>query len=707
MNQRGLLSLPRNWRVITVASLTTLGLAYGAGQPAQGEWWSLPKAQPETAKVPAAKPVTTENGFSATIHRLMSDARLYADKGELDKAVQLAERAAKISEASSQLLGPASDCSPEKTALFVNELRTRRDAVAKRTLPAPTVPTVVATTPRRDPATQQARENASTSPPPQPLERLVVERAIAERAVSEQPAELAVEPLENPLAWAEELPPTPTPEAEPVSKPIKFRRSVLTRASLPTGEESDESRTISDEVAAPRIADAAIDELLEVEFTSELSVELEPTVPSAADTHTKMSLNDPISTPSANRLPSLKGGIQPVAAEAPTNEATALPAVPARQASWEDEAFAEELLLGKSSRSKSAGASTETTAPAKKNGAPPFPEDAFPVQRVVQLRRRLETAASLNPGGAYTMPSGPATEPARETDSLPSPKSEFEIPAPASVAPTIDSKEEAIDGETLPEFNERPQQQTANKAETAPMERPVVRLREHRVLPDQVRAALLKAAALPPAPTTRRHIVGYSEPMLWQSADEHDSVLPSLSFASGIGGGTSGPHNATGASLPPDLRDISPSARPGDETHRAASRVSPAVSVEQTGFRSIELPSDSIQRIEPSGPALSSAHSTLADTAGGLLAGQSRSSDSITQSKRTVKHPTATSQKPEASSSKASHEVSRQSFAIIEPLASALQLPIATTASLLGGAGLALLGLGLLLVRAAIRWRHS
>ncbi|MBC8116789.1 MAG: hypothetical protein H7062_20530, partial [Candidatus Saccharimonas sp.] len=205
MNQRGLVGLPRNWRVITVASLTTLGLAYGAGQPALGDWWSLPKAKPEAAKAVVAKSASPENGFSSTIQRLMADARLYADKGELDKAVQLAERAAKISEASSQLLGPASDYSPEKTARFANEVRARRDAVAKRSVPVPAAPIVAAAAPRTNPTTPRSRETASTTTPSPPLERRVVERALAERTVAERPAELAVEPLEGKLAWAEEL----------------------------------------------------------------------------------------------------------------------------------------------------------------------------------------------------------------------------------------------------------------------------------------------------------------------------------------------------------------------------------------------------------------------------------------------------------------------------------------------------------------------
>ena len=705
MNQRGLVSLPRNWRVITVASLTTLGLAYGVGQSALGEWWSLPKAKPEAATVPAPKPATTENGFSSTIHRLMSDARLYADKGDLDKAIQLAERAAKISEASSQLIGPASDCSPEKTAQFANDLRARRDAVAQRPVPARVATTVAGVAPKPQPTTPRSTEIPSKSPP-QFLEPLVVERAFSERVVSERiatkpPAEIVPASPESRQAWAEELPPTPAPEPEPLNKPIKFRRSVLARAGHSIDEAAGGSRAIAEETVSLSSADSVIAEMLDIEFTDGLPIELPMTVPEAVTTPAETSLNETVSSPPVEAAPpSFSSEIQLVSAEAPTNEPPSSPAVRGPQAGWEDEAFAEELLLGNSPSAKSDGFSTEPASAATRASAPPFPDDSFPVQRVVQLRRRLETAASLNPGSAYTMPASPSTGPARAVS--PSPKSV--MPEPPKRAPSIESPEPTDDWMTSTDSTGPLEKQTVIKSEPTPKERQVVRLREHRVLPNHVRAALLQAAAPPPAPAARRHNVGYSEPMLWQSASEPDSVWPTLSLANEIGNGTSGSQYGAAASPPPDLRDLAHSVRQSDKAHRSGERMIPAVSVEQTGFHSIELPADSIQLTEPSGPALTaadkgSAHRAPSDTSSAL--------DSNTPSSRIAKRPTHASHKPTASKFKASHEVSRQSFAIIEPLASALQLPIATTVSLLGGAGLALLGLGLLLVRAAIRWRHS
>ena len=699
MNQRGLVSLPRNWRVITVASLTTLGLAYGAGQPVRGEWWSLPKAKSEATKASVAKPVATENGFSSTIHRLMSDARLYAEKGDFDKAVQLAERAAKISEASSQLLGPAADCSPEKTAQFANDLRLRRDAVAKRTAPTRVAPAVAVVAPKARSTTPRSREIPPESPP-QLLESHVEERVVAERVLTEPPAEMIAESRESQLAWAEDLPPTPAPEPESLNKPIKFRRSVLARAGHSLDEEADDSRTIAEETESPSSANSMIAEMLDTEFTGDgLPSESPPAVSETVTIHTSPSLNETVAASSAEaNLPSFNGEIQPVAVEAPTHEPPPPPAVLGSKSRGQDEAFAEELLLGKRSSAKSDGFSTESASAVTKVSASPFPEEGFPVQRVVQLRRRLETVASLNPGGAYMLPASPSTESVREVSRSATLKSE--TPSTPNPARAIESPAQTEDWMTSVASTEHAEKQADYKSEPTPKERQVVRLREHRVLPDHVRAALLQAAALPAAPAARKRVVGYSAPMLWQSASESDSVLPALSLANGIGSGTSGSHNAAGASLPPDLRDPALLAKESGHVHRVAS----ATAVEQTGFRSHQRPADSNQLIEPGGLALSASDKGVAKRA---PSDTLRSLDSKTPSSRTANRSAAAGQKPQVTKFKASHEVSRLSFAVIESLASALRLPHATTAALLGGTGLAMLGLGLLLARAAIRWRHS
>jgi len=131
--------LPRSWRVVTIAGVTTVGLGFGLVEPALAEWLK------QSAKPPArssTRPVPAENGFTATIRRLMADSRRAAEQGDHAKAVQLAERAVKISEATAQLLGPTSECSPQETSRFLAEMRAARDgtAPAMAAQPAPSAP---------------------------------------------------------------------------------------------------------------------------------------------------------------------------------------------------------------------------------------------------------------------------------------------------------------------------------------------------------------------------------------------------------------------------------------------------------------------------------------------------------------------------------------------------------------------------------------
>ncbi|MFO1041578.1 MAG: hypothetical protein U0941_07325 [Planctomycetaceae bacterium] len=115
-------NLSGSWRAMTAAGVASISLACGFAQPALAEWWKS-----QAAKAPAAtsKPVQSENGFAATIRRLMAESRRAAAQGDHAKAIQLAERAAKISEASAQLLGSAGECSPQETARFLAEAKSR------------------------------------------------------------------------------------------------------------------------------------------------------------------------------------------------------------------------------------------------------------------------------------------------------------------------------------------------------------------------------------------------------------------------------------------------------------------------------------------------------------------------------------------------------------------------------------------------------
>eukprot|EP00456_Euglypha_rotunda_P091193 TRINITY_DN957_c1_g1_i1.p1 TRINITY_DN957_c1_g1~~TRINITY_DN957_c1_g1_i1.p1 ORF type:complete len:880 (-),score=143.58 TRINITY_DN957_c1_g1_i1:1014-3653(-) len=147
--------IPRNWRLLTVASAATVGLACGIGKPALAELWKHSKSESK-----ASQSLPAENGFSATIRKLMAESRRAAEQGDQAKAVQLAERAAKISEAAAQVVGPAGECSPEETAKFLAATRAGR---------ANTSRIVTQNTPRSNPSpvASPTPQVAKTLPPQQ------------------------------------------------------------------------------------------------------------------------------------------------------------------------------------------------------------------------------------------------------------------------------------------------------------------------------------------------------------------------------------------------------------------------------------------------------------------------------------------------------------------------------------------------------------
>ncbi|MDB5344427.1 MAG: hypothetical protein JWP89_2804 [Schlesneria sp.] len=166
--------IPRNWRLLTVAGVATVGLACGIGTPALAELWKQSRSESKT--------LPTESGFSASIRKLKADSRRAAEQGDQAKAIQLAERAAKISEAAAQVVGPTGECSPEETARFLAETRARRGSVngiaaqtATRPPVRPSLPTAqqppaavprVVATPKAVAAPQVAK--AQTAPPVKP-----------------------------------------------------------------------------------------------------------------------------------------------------------------------------------------------------------------------------------------------------------------------------------------------------------------------------------------------------------------------------------------------------------------------------------------------------------------------------------------------------------------------------------------------------------
>ena len=703
-NQRQHVDLPRNWRLISAAGLTAFGLACGVGHPAMGDWWSLPRiksssntAPPKSAgpKATAARsretrPSATDNGFSATIRRLQADARHQAEQGDLDRAVQLADRAAKISEASSQLNGSANDCSPDQTAQFANDLRSRRDAMAGRGPRGGAAQQMAAAAPRIS-TTISPKTDALMGSPVARSEEVLVESA----RDHSQPTNRLTNSNEQDLAWAGDLPPTPAPEAEPFQTPTKFRRIVLNRAATESDELDVESHVLPD----GRLVVSQPGDVSGEPFDLEENLE-QPPIAVAATRANEAQENRRAARPETSapveeslREP-FRDQIQHVADEESGEESSPFN----RKLEWEDEDLNQEPVRAAKPTVPSVKQATpvvsrsahrtEKPADTKPNGSETedTANESFPIQRVVQLRRRLESAVSLNPGGAFTLPTHAEAAPSQNGASR-----RQLAPAEPSETKSSTTIPATRDGSVVSTRHSRSSLEAAPPAvattEQAPRpERNLVKLREHRLQSESVQQA--STNALPPAQSSRRHAVGFSEPILWQSVEERGPVVPTLSLVS-------------------DIRNRDDGARLASATSSSAKLDSPflipAARSKTPHFGTIELPSGDSQEAGTSGSVLfASSHSTLqSSTADGPSLGETNvsASTAIDKSPSSVRNKNTSASKP-------SHRVSRQSFALIEPLAASLKLPVATTASLLGCAGLALLGFGLILLRAAFRWRH-
>jgi hypothetical protein len=227
--------LPARWRAMTALGAASLVLACGLSQPVLAELWKFSgpsKPNTNAASTPdSAKTVPAENGFTATIRRLMTESRQCAERGDLNKAVVLAERAAKISEASAQLLGPTSECSPQETAKFAREMRSRQMGIAATQTSSDRAPTIASTVtsagPLRlpqdpsSPRTKQSNEVPPAAPrrSATPLNQSPVEPSKAEGDIP--PAATLVETASETRSLF-----GPSPEGGGASAATRFRREI-------------------------------------------------------------------------------------------------------------------------------------------------------------------------------------------------------------------------------------------------------------------------------------------------------------------------------------------------------------------------------------------------------------------------------------------------------------------------------------------------
>ncbi|WP_373652218.1 hypothetical protein [Schlesneria sp. DSM 10557] len=117
----------RRLRCGAIAGLTSISLVAAESMDLRADWpLSSRKKTVETAETRQAR------DFNNAIRKLLAEAKAHADRGEIDRAIYMADRAASISESSAKLVQCAPDVSPTATANYVSELRSLRSERLKR-----------------------------------------------------------------------------------------------------------------------------------------------------------------------------------------------------------------------------------------------------------------------------------------------------------------------------------------------------------------------------------------------------------------------------------------------------------------------------------------------------------------------------------------------------------------------------------------------
>jgi len=115
-------------RSTAVAGLTAATLMACHPSPGLAEWFSRPAAR----TTPQSRQSQAKNRFDEAIRTLLVESQAAEERGELERACFLAERAAKISETSSKAVSFAEDVSPAATAKYARELRQRQAKLAAK-----------------------------------------------------------------------------------------------------------------------------------------------------------------------------------------------------------------------------------------------------------------------------------------------------------------------------------------------------------------------------------------------------------------------------------------------------------------------------------------------------------------------------------------------------------------------------------------------
>jgi outer membrane murein-binding lipoprotein Lpp len=133
------------------ASIAIAELVCGGVSPLAFGGWISPKVQnPKSSHTRVADIPSKEDQLSSTVRDMMADANRYAEKKDLNRAIQIADRAAEIAAASPRLQQSQSDCSSEEIERVTTKYRSLRDAAALQAISAEERPSFLKRLTRRN-----------------------------------------------------------------------------------------------------------------------------------------------------------------------------------------------------------------------------------------------------------------------------------------------------------------------------------------------------------------------------------------------------------------------------------------------------------------------------------------------------------------------------------------------------------------------------
>jgi hypothetical protein len=457
---------------------------------------------------------------------------LAAADGEMNRAMSLAEQAVELSHGPA-LFGSVSKTTAQNEAVqWQDRLAQLQNAPAVEDEFEPPVKVARQEPPRaRTIAASPVEDADPTATSPDEFE--AAEKAFEESAAGsdfppppapEEPPAIAeaTEPAQNSATrnvkdsseslWTEDLPPAPAPQNLTPREPVRFSRSVISRSSgwVDADEFEETERENTRAAVEPAPPSSQSTPAVETEEADEAVPEFpmqEPSPGVAAD------FADPAGAPSTpvitlaiddsvEKLPAaqssaesrrplkLRGSIQQVAAQQPAGEAGRSPVTQAADKSASEPA---QPPVAEAKPTEGPSSDDDFVLPSQPSNGE-IPVQRFPVQRVMELRQRLESASSLNPGNWKS----------EESAKKPIPGNSITDHEPTGWELTPESKVES-----------------GNAAAPA-IKRGPVKLKERKrlQLDDSPEASTRNSTAVPKSPTeTRAQVIGKSEMSKWKSAD--------------------------------------------------------------------------------------------------------------------------------------------------------------------------------------------